>query len=192
MRMTIIRDDNVVGINGQFRKVDLTGFPPDVRAVQWNETTGHIEYDDGSNVEIDGISGFQPFIDQWTRNAPPMPRPPTTQERVAAAHARINASYESAILQIVGSYPAHEISSWDKQETEARAWVADNTAATPWLDGAATARGIPKAELVAKVIAQADALAPVHGALSGKRQYLRDRINALVNPTQEQLNAIQW
>ncbi|WP_347888982.1 hypothetical protein ABHF54_06325 [Nitrosomonas europaea] len=54
-------------------------------------------------------------------------------------------------------------------------------------------RFITKAELVGKIIASADAFAPAHGQLTGKRQMLRDQIEALgAAPTQEQLDAIVW
>jgi len=192
MRVTIIRDDGIVGVNGVFRKVDLTGLPAGVRAVQWNETEGHVEYDAAENATLNAITQFQPFIDRWIKTQPPMPRPKTTAELIKAAHARINEAYENAIFALTAGYPPNEIASWDKQEAEARAWLADNSTPTPWIDGAAGARNIPKPEFVAKVIAQANALAPVHGALSGKRQLLRDQINALINPTPEQLNAIKW
>src|SRR5437868_1041525 len=46
MRITIIRDDSVVGVDGIFRRIDLSAMPAGIRAVQWNRVTGHIEYDD--------------------------------------------------------------------------------------------------------------------------------------------------
>ena|SRR5687768_1655286 len=193
MRVTVIRDDNVIGVDGAFRNADLSGMPADVRAIQWNGTEGHIEYADGRpNKPIASEDAVEPYVALWNTVAPPPAPEPTPEQRRLAAHMRINAAYEGAVAQLVAGYPPHEIDSWPKQETEARAWLADNTKPTPWLDSAATARGLPKAEFIAKVIEQADALAPMHGALSGKRQYLRDRIDALVNPTQEQLDAIEW
>lgn len=193
MRITIIRDDGVVGVNGTFRKVDVSDLPAGVRALQWSGTEGHLEYDDASNSELLSITPFQVFIDRWTAAAPPVPSTPTAQQRIAATHARINAAYEASVAGLISGYPQNEVSSWPKQEAEARAWISDNTAPTPWVDGAAATRGISKAVLVAKIIEQADQLAPIHGALTGKRQMLRDQIDALgPNATAEQLNAIQW
>ena len=192
MRLTIVRDDAVVGVNGTFRKVDLIGFPANVRAVQWDGTTGHIEYDDSTNTPLTSIAAFQPFIDRWTAAAP-TPGAANAQQRIAAAHARINTAYEASVAALISGYPPNEVASWPKQEAEARAWIKDNAAPTPWIDSAAATRGISKADFVAKVIEQADALAPMHGALSGKRQNLRDQIDALgPNATAQQLDTIQW
>lgn len=193
MKLTIIRDDQMVGVNGEFRVVDVSGMNPLIRAVQWNGTTGHIEYDDGPNEDISDVTEFQSQIDLWTAAVPPAPPAPTSMERIASAHTRINAAYEQAVNTITAGYPETEIASWPKQETEARAYVADNAAVTPWLQSAASARGITADELATLIIANADALAPLHGALTGKRQKLRDEIDGLgENATQEQLDAIQW
>lgn len=191
MRLTIIRVDGVVAVNGVFRKVDLTGFPAHIHAVQWDGASGYIELNDGTNEPITSIAPYTAFIDRWTANAP-APGQSSAQRRVAAAHARINTAYESAVMELTAGYPQNEIASWPKQEAEARAWIADNNTATPWIDSAAAARGISKEEFITKVIAQADALAPLHGALSGKRQNLRDQIDALADPTQAALDAIKW
>lgn len=118
---------------------------------------------------------------------------PSPTALIALAHDRIDAAYQTAVNAMTAGYPEDEVKSWSKQETEARAWVADNTVSTPWLDGAALARGITKSELVSKVIEKASLFAPLHGQFTGKRQKLRDEINALgPTPTQAQLDAIQW
>lgn len=118
---------------------------------------------------------------------------PPLADRIANTHARINAAYEIAVNSLTAGYPKTEIDSWAKQENEARAWLANNSTSTPWIDSASTARGLEKGIFISLVIANADALAPLHGALTGKRQSLRDAINALgETPTQEQLDAIQW
>lgn len=193
MRVTIIRDDSVVGVDGFFRKVDLSALPQGVRAVQWDGAKGHVEYDEAPETPLDDIAGFQAFIDLWTAAAPPPPPAPTPAQRIAAAHARINTAYQSAVGVMTSGYPADEISSWPKQESEARAWLADNTIATPWLAAASAARGIAKADLVTRIMDNAALFATVHGQLTGKRQKLRDEIDGLgSSPTQAQLDAIQW
>lgn len=193
MRVTIIRDDGVVGVDFVFRKVDLSALPEGVRAVQWYGTKGHVEHDEAAETPLDSIAAFQSFIDLWTAAAPPPPPLPTPAQLIAAAHVRINAAYQSAVNAVTAGYPADEIASWPKQEQEARAWLADNTAATPWLDSASAARGIAKADLVTRIMDNAALFTAAHGQLTGKRQKLRDEIDALGNsPTQLQLDAIKW
>jgi len=119
--------------------------------------------------------------------------PSSAAEMITTAQDRISTAYQAAVDALTAGYPQDEIASWPKQETEARAWLADNTVSTPWVDAAAASRGIAKADFVTLIIGNADALAPLHGALTGKRQKLRDEITALGStPTQAQLDAIQW
>lgn len=190
--MTIIRDDSTVGIDGVFRIVDVASLPAGVRAVQWKGTIGEAEHDVGINTPIDSIAAYQTIIDLWTA-AEPVPFVPSDAQRIAAAQLRIANAYDAAVQAMTAGYSPEEISSWPKQETEARAWLLDSTKATPWTDAAASARSLTKSLFVTKVIANADAFAPVHGQLTGKRQKLRDQITALgASPTQAQLDAIQW
>ncbi len=197
MRLTIIRDDNIVGIDGMFKNIDLAGLISDgIRAVQWDGTSGEIEFYSPvtPNLAIDNIDQFSNIVAIY--NLPPQDpviEEPTAAELIAVAHARINTDYEASVNQMTAGYPPNEISSWPKQELEARAWTTDELALTPWLDAAAVERGIPKSVLVTKVIENANAFAPLHGYLTGKRQKLRDQIEALgAEPTEAQLNAIQW
>lgn len=122
------------------------------------------------------------------------PDPAATQDDAkASALAAINAACEQVIASIQTGYPASEVSSWPKQEAEARACIANSSAATPLLDALAEARGIDKAELAARVILKADAFAQYSGAAIGKRQALEDALNALpVDATVEQIAAIAW
>jgi hypothetical protein len=193
MRITIVRDDNVVGVDGVFRRTDLSAMPVGIRAVQWNGMSGHIEYDDASNVPLQCIADFQQFIDAWGAAAPQPPAPATLLQPKTAALDRINSAYQAAIAAMTAGYPKDEIESWPKQEAEARAWLSDASVATPWMDGAATGRGISKPQLAAKIMGSANRFAVEHGELTGKRQKLRDQIAALGNEySQAQLDAIQW
>lgn len=91
MRVTIIRDDGVVGVDGVFRKVDLSSLTSGIRAVQWSGATGHAEHDDMSNSELDSISDFQGLIDAWVAAAPAPITPPAPQvpTKVQMAQARL-------------------------------------------------------------------------------------------------------
>lgn len=192
MRLTIIRDDGVVGIDGKFRKVDLSSLPSSIRAVQWNGGTGHVEYDDMSNAEISSITSFQIFIDSWNAAAS-QPGQSSSAELKAAALSRIDNAYRGAVQAITAVYPKEEVESWPRQEAEARAWLKDASAETPWLDRAAAERGISKADLAERIMDKAGRFALLHGTLTGKRQRLRDQIAALdESATPAQLSALQW
>lgn len=94
----------------------------------------------------------------------------------AGALQRINESYSEKLAHILADYPDAETKTWDKQESEARAYHADSSAPTPLIDAIAAARNLDKAELVQRVIAKADAWIALSGAATGKRQALEDAI----------------
>lgn len=193
MRVTIIRDDGLVGIGGTFRMVDLSTLPPGIRAVQWDGKRGHVEHDESANTKLDNVEDFQPFIELWKAAAPQQVLPAVANGPKQDALARIDAAYRHATDALKAGYPDDETRSWPLQETEARAWLQNPDAATPWLDAAANARGLSKAELAGRIMANATSFASAHGQLTGKRQKLRDQIAALGdNALEEQLDAIQW
>jgi hypothetical protein len=193
MRLTIIRDDGIVGIDGKFKKIDLSSLPRGIRAVQWNSVAGHVEYDDMTNTEISSMTPFQTFVDAWNLAASSQASAPGSAGLKAAALNRIDNAYQAAVRLIISEYPRDEVESWSKQEAEARALLNDSDIETPWLDSAAAARGLTKADLAVRIINKVNRFVPLHGALTGRRQKLRDQIAALGDePTQAQLDAIQW
>ncbi len=93
MRITIIPEDGAVYKDGvSFSGLDLGAIPAGVRAVQWYETHGEVEYfpvvQGGEsavpqNQIINEITQFQPALDAWqaaydAANTPPSP--PTTEQ----------------------------------------------------------------------------------------------------------------
>lgn len=196
MRLTIIRDDSAVGVDGVFRRIDLSSLRANVRAVQWNGTSGHIEYDDTANTLFTNIGEFQSFVDLWKAAASEQITSltaPSADQMRAAALARINTAYQSKVRELTAVYPEEEVKSWALQEAEAKTWFSNPQAHTPWLDSAAEARSISKADLAAKITTKAAAFAGVHGQLTGKRQRLHDMIVALGDfPTPQQLDDIKW
>lgn len=99
-------------------------------------------------------------------------------ESKAVKLSEINAAADRAIATLTATYPDREISTFDKQESEARAYAADPTASTPLLSALAQARGVPLDELVRRVLAKADAFAVASGSIIGQRQALEDRLDA--------------
>lgn len=107
---------------------------------------------------------------------------PTPEELLAQAKAdklaEINAACQSTLEALTPTYPERELTTFDKQESEARACLADPAASTPFLSALAAARGIELADLVQRVIAKADAFTSASGYIIGQRQALEDRLDA--------------
>lgn len=116
MRVTIIRDDGVVGVDGVFRRVDLSGLPAAIRAVQWDGSSGHIEYDAAENTGINSISSYQSFIDLWTAAAPPSPPPPGPPAVISMRQARLalyQSGYLSQVNTLIASADEESKITWD-------------------------------------------------------------------------------
>lgn len=128
------------------------------------------------------VRRFSPLTKTWaqipTKEVYPEPVPPTLDEAKAAKLAEINAECQRMLESLTLTYPERELTTFDKQESEARAYAADATASTPFLSALAAARGIELADLVQRVIAKADAFTSASGYIIGQRQALEDRLDA--------------
>lgn len=113
-----------------------------------------------------------------TTEQPYIPPVPTLEEAKAAKLAEINTAANKTMAALTTTYPDREISTFDKQEAEARAYMADPEAPTPLLSALAKARDIDMDELVKRVIAKADAFAAASGYIIGQRQALEDQLDA--------------
>lgn len=112
-------------------------------------------------------------------------------ESAKTEHIRVvNEMYQYVIQRGFGEYPDAETRTWDRQEAEARAWLLDNTATTPLIDGMSAARGMDKAELVQRIIANADDWVAFMAFNTGKRQKLLDQIKNA--QTLDELREIGW
>lgn len=100
----------------------------------------------------------------------------------------INSAYQQAIATLTPTYPNDERLTFDKQEQEARAWLADNAASTPFIDALSAGRQMDKTELVNRIIAKADAFAIASGLLTGQRQRYEDMLDTA--ETTEDVEAI--
>ena len=113
-----------------------------------------------------------------TEEGPYVPPVPTLEQTKAAKLSEINKAADAAIATLTATYPDRELATFDKQESEARAYAADPTASTPLLSALAEARGISLPDLVERVLAKADAFAVASGSIIGQRQALEDRLDA--------------
>jgi len=62
-KITVIADDNVVGIDGEFETVAFTG-NPNIHAIQWDDValTGEIEFKNQANEIITDFAPYQHFV----------------------------------------------------------------------------------------------------------------------------------
>lgn len=97
---------------------------------------------------------------------------------------KINNECDATLNQMKQSYPDSEVRTWDRQEAEARAFIADSNSTTPLIDNLSTSREIDKTELANRIVAKANMWATVAGQIIGARQKLEDNIE---NMTDEEL-----
>ncbi len=65
MNVSIIKEDNVVAVDGEGLNFDFD-LPTNIWAIQWNGTTGEIEFNDGTpNEEITDFSAYQSLVDAY-------------------------------------------------------------------------------------------------------------------------------
>lgn len=74
--------------------------------------------------------------------------------------------------------PDFELATWPLQSTEAQAWAADKSAATPILDGIAAARGLDKDKLKSAALKKALAYSALSAIVAGQRQAIQDQIES--------------
>lgn len=141
----------------QIGQTFLSVYPPE--AAVW--CNGHSAY-----IKADGSS--------YTIVAIPEPELPELKNRKLN---EINATYQQAIATLTPTYPDDERLTFDKQEQEARSWLADNSTSTHFIDALAAGRQMDKAELVKRIIAKADAFAIASGSLTGQRQRYEDMLD---------------
>lgn len=97
----------------------------------------------------------------------------------AAKFAEIDADFETSVSSLTAGWPQHEIQTWSKQESEARAFVANSVASTPMLATIASTRGLTVAELAQRVIRDADAFTNASAIYVGLRHKARQRVQAM-------------
>jgi transcription elongation factor Elf1 len=76
MRVTIIKEDNTVLVDGERHTVDCSDLPADFHALQWSGFAGEVEYSatrcdhcgvrsKKGNVLITDVSPYQSYVDAW-------------------------------------------------------------------------------------------------------------------------------
>jgi len=94
-----------------------------------------------------------------------------------------NDAYSKATVGLTADYPQLEKDTWPTQNEEASAWVADPVAAaTPWIDLAASGRGIDREEYIRRTLIKARQFKVMSAFLTGRRQKYEDQIKAGGDP----------
>jgi len=86
---------------------------------------------------------------------------------------------DAALSRIEHGYTTQEVKTWAQQQAEAAAWLADNSAVVPLLQGLAERRGVPLAIVVEKIHAKVTQAAQLTGIVLGDAQAAADQIAIL-------------
>lgn len=76
MRVTIVKSDSIVVVDGVVYAVDCTSLPTDFHALQWYGQSGEVEYTatqcehcgartKKGNAVIRDLTPYQPYVDAW-------------------------------------------------------------------------------------------------------------------------------
>lgn len=81
-KLTIVKSDGIVGVDGVFRDVNCSDLPENFHALEWDQTTsyGEVQWahwpnkdrwpDRPPNTKINNIREYTKFIDRWNAAAP--------------------------------------------------------------------------------------------------------------------------
>ncbi|HIX39749.1 MAG TPA: hypothetical protein H9857_02910 [Candidatus Desulfovibrio intestinigallinarum] len=186
--VTVVPKDRLIIVDGVALNFVFDA-PETMHALQWDGQRGHIEWEDDDNWPLEAEAyndEVAPYVALW--QAEKALRDKAAAEAaeeynsLASTKARklaeINAACDAALASLTADYPESELLTFDKQEAEARALLADPEAVTPFLTPLAAARGMETEELARKVIAKADAFTTASGHVIGLRQKDEDRLKA--------------
>lgn len=186
--VTVVPDDHLIAVNGKALFFTFEA-PGNLHALQWNGESGHMELTGEDNHLLDAASyetEVAPYVALWQAEKERLDKAAAeaAEEYNSLANTKarklteINAACDAALAALTSSYPSSELLTFDKQEVEARALLADPEASTPFLTPLAAARGLETEELARKVIAKADAFTTASGHVIGLRQKDEDRLKA--------------
>lgn len=171
---TVYRTDD-----GSPRQIDQAGELPDDLTVHPRPSPAH---------------QWQPESQSWQLD--PARAAVLAAEQLAQAKtaklAALNADAQAYIDRAAGidRLPRFEVDTWTLQALEAKAWAADNSAATPTLDTIAAARSIPPDILKQKALAKALAYEQLTATVVGLRQAIETRIKQAADMAE--LEAIEF
>jgi hypothetical protein len=69
MQVTVIPQDKTIVIDGNPLTFDFRVWPPKLHAIQWNGTSGTMEFKQGASQYFDNVDFVQPYIDAYFEEA---------------------------------------------------------------------------------------------------------------------------
>lgn len=115
---------------------------------------------------------------------------PTLEEVKATKCIEIRSSAARAMESLAAPYLPQERESWDTQFKEATEWLVNSNASVPMIAAMTGNRGITVADLVGKIMENANLYRDAIGVMLGKQQRLLDEVNSAA--AVEAVNAIVW
>lgn len=151
MRVTIIRDDNIVTVDGRSLTVNLSDMP-EIHAVQWYGESGHVEKQGHPNEKITSLSAYQTWISRWNTVAEEIDAYiPPSESIVPASVSRFQARAALAQAGLFSTVDTH-MSGLPADNIQRLAWQD----ATEFLRGSATVAAM--AEMLELTESQVDQL----------------------------------
>ncbi|EAI6471230.1 hypothetical protein CA495_08895 [Campylobacter coli] len=177
--LAIVSDDRELKFNNDFTFID------DLTQDELNAGLEAVKEYCSLNNELELLKQYIPLVLSGAE---------LLTEMKAVKLIEINKDYEKAILKVQKDYiPQSEMLSFETQERESLAYKNSkykDTRLCPFMQAIATARGMDLRTLCDKALEKATLYRQASGALIGKRQCLRDRIELV--QSLEDLNLITW
>lgn len=106
----------------------------------------------------------------------------TVQDKKSELLTAMTAGFTHNVEGLAGFTPSHEMDSWDTQQAEAEAYIADNTSVTPLIDAILETRGTKytKVQFCYKVVEKAIYYKANYGKLLGTYNKELDAVEAIV------------
>lgn len=94
-----------------------------------------------------------------------------------------NSTYEAATTALTADYPQLEKDTWPTQDEETKSWISDpDNASTPWINKAASERGIEREEYLRRTLVKSRQFKLLSSFLTGRRQKYEDSIKSGQSP----------
>ncbi|WP_263082146.1 hypothetical protein [Endozoicomonas sp. Mp262] len=145
---------------------------------QQNDNNTIVRLSDNAFIPVaDGNRDYEAYK-QWLAegNTPQQPPAPDFADAKSAKLETLKAACDAELENIYSLYPAHEADTWFKQEQEARAFLANSSVVTPFLDALAASRGIDKDTVARAIVHKAEAFSVYAAQVIGRKQAIEDQI----------------